>query len=108
MLYFRSDVDSLFTVSVIVASVDLDPVALVTLNIGIAVELDLILAVLIKSETVVIELVGPFLDSDHLAVELELALIIDGHQAVAAFKVCMPLMILAGEISVVDHVEAHD
>ena len=95
MLYFRTNVNSLFTVCVIVASVDLDPVTQVTLNIRIAVELDLILAVLVECKTIVIELIGPFLDADHLAVELQLALVIDGHQAVAAFEVCMPVMILA-------------
>ena len=108
MLYFRTHVDRLLAVSMIIAAVYLDPVSKITLNIRIAVELDLILAVLIKRKTIVIELVSPFLGADHLAVELEFTLVVDIHKAVSALEICMPLMILGRKITVVDHVETHD
>ena len=108
MLYFRTYVNSLFTVCVIVAAVYLNSVSQVTLNIRIAVELNLILAVLVECKTIVIELVGPFLDTDHLAVKLQFAFIIDGHKTVATLKICMPFMTLAGKITVLDHIETHD
>ena len=57
MLNFRTYMNSLFAVSVIIAAVYLDPVSQVTLNIGIAVELHLILTILIECKTIVIELI---------------------------------------------------